>query len=107
MCDSHGCACAQAHLSDSWQSGDVMLQGTFYGQQSGQGDAAACSFGAKFSNTLGLSWKQGVQTYIAMNRPQYNNSQACGQCLMYRGTGPGIGMTPISSDWKMGLVDNV
>lgn len=55
----------------------------------------------------GLSWKAGVQTYIALNRAQYNNSQACGQCLMYRGLGPGIGMLPIPSDWQCGLVDNV
>lgn len=55
----------------------------------------------------GLSWKAGVQTYIALNHAQYNNSQACGQCLMYRGLGPGIGMLPIPSDWQYGLVDNV
>jgi hypothetical protein len=85
----------------------IAWQGTFYGQQSGQADGGACSFGAKFSNSLGLSWKQGVQTYIAINLAQYNNSMGCGQCLMYRGTGSGIGMTPITSDWKMGLVDNV
>lgn len=47
---------------------------------------------------------EGVQTYIALNRAQYNNSQACGQ---YRGLGAGIGMLPIPSDWQFGLVDNV
>ncbi|KAK9829053.1 hypothetical protein WJX72_003644 [[Myrmecia] bisecta] len=27
--------------------------------------------------------------------------------MMYRGTGPGIGTTPISSDWAYGFVDNL
>ncbi len=64
-------------------------------------DGASCLHGQ------GLSWKEGVQTYIALNRAQYNNSQACGQCLMYRGLGAGIGMLPIPSEWQFGLVDNV
>ncbi|CAL8463361.1 g2895 [Coccomyxa elongata] len=91
------------------QGGGVRYDGdgTYYGQQGGQNDGGACSFGKTFSNSLGLSWKAGVQTYIALNRAQYNNSQACGQCLMYRGLGPGIGMLPIPSDWQYGLVDNV
>jgi hypothetical protein len=62
----------------------VQAQGTYYGQQAGQDDAADCSFGKNFANTLGASWKTGVQTFAAMNRDQYNNSKACGQCIMYR-----------------------
>ena len=62
----------------------VQAQGTYYGQQAGQDDAADCSFGKNFANTLGASWQTGVQTFVAMNRNQYNNSKACGQCIMYR-----------------------
>ncbi|EIE27433.1 hypothetical protein COCSUDRAFT_39101 [Coccomyxa subellipsoidea C-169] len=86
---------------------EMSASGTYYGQQDGQNDGGACAFGKSFSNSLGLSWREGVQTYIALNRAQYNNSQACGQCLMYRGLGAGIGMLPIPSEWQFGLVDNV
>ena len=61
-----------------------MLQGTYYGQQGGQEDAASWGFGADFANSLGAEWTTGVQTFVAMNDPQYNNSLSCGQCLMYR-----------------------
>ena len=64
--------------------GLCVLQGTYYGQQGGQEDAASCGFGADFANTLGLEWTTGVQAFVAMNDPQYNNSVACGQCIMYR-----------------------
>ena len=61
-----------------------MLQGTYYGQQGGQEDAASCGFGGDFANSLGAEWTTGVQTFVAINDLQYNNSVACGQCLMYR-----------------------
>ncbi|KAK9829703.1 hypothetical protein WJX72_007439 [[Myrmecia] bisecta] len=81
--------------------------GTFYGQQSGQNDAGACTYGLHYGNTLGLDWSKGVQTYIALNNAQFDQSNACGLCLMYRGTGPGIGVTPISRNWTYGFVDNL
>lgn len=62
----------------------MLVQGTYYGQQSGQDDAGVCAYGKNFANTLGLEWSTGVQTLVAMNRDQYNNSKACGQCIMYR-----------------------
>ena len=65
-------------------AGHCALQGTYYGQQGGQEDAASCGFGADFANSLGAEWTTGVQTFVAMNDPQYNNSVSCGQCLMYR-----------------------
>ena len=72
-----------------WQSlskiyGACALQGTYYGQQSGQDNAAVCGFGKELANSLGAEWSTGVQTFVAMNHPQYNNSEACGQCIMYR-----------------------
>ena len=70
-------------VSDVGQ-GPHVLQGTYYGQQGGQEDAASCGFGANFASSLGAEWTTGVQTFVAMNNPQYNNSVACGQCLMYR-----------------------
>lgn len=60
------------------------LQVTYYGQQSGQDDAAVCAYGKNFADTLGAEWSTGVQTFVAINRDQYNNSKACGQCIMYR-----------------------
>eukprot|EP00884_Botryococcus_braunii_P000762 jgi/Botrbrau1/10687/Bobra.139_2s0017.1 len=92
--------------------------GTFYGQQSGQNDAGACSYGRNSANTLGLEWSQGVKTFIALNQAQFNRSEACGQCIMYRGLGDSpkckspigektCGTTPIQSEWQMGLVDNL
>ncbi|KAK9830390.1 hypothetical protein WJX72_011477 [[Myrmecia] bisecta] len=80
--------------------------GTFYGQQSNQNDNGTCTFGSNYGNTLGLEWSKGVQTYIALNRPHFDRSNACGLCLMYRGTSGGIGVTPISSKWTYGFVDN-
>ncbi len=62
----------------------VLVQGTYYGQQSGQDDAAACGYGKNFANSLSAEWSTGVQTFVAMNRQQYNNSNACGQCIMFR-----------------------
>ena len=64
-----------------WQ---MLAQGTYYGQQGGQDDAAACAYGNNFANSLSAEWSTGVQTFIAINREQYNNSQACGLCIMYR-----------------------
>eukprot|EP00884_Botryococcus_braunii_P000758 jgi/Botrbrau1/10683/Bobra.139_2s0013.1 len=95
-----------------------MGDGTFYGQQSGQNDLGECSFGEAKANTLGLPWSTGVFSFIAMNDEQWEYAGACGLCIMYRGLGdsprckssiPGeerCGTTPITSDWKMGLVDN-
>ena len=62
----------------------VLVQGTYHGQQSGQDDAAVCGYGKNFANTLTADWSTGVQTFVAINREQYNNSEACGQCIMYR-----------------------
>ena len=62
----------------------VLAQGTYYGQQSDQDDAAACGYGKNFANSLSAEWSTGVQTFVAMNRQQYNNSNACGQCIMFR-----------------------
>ena len=62
----------------------MLVQGTYYGQQSGQDDAAVCGYGKNFANTLSAEWSAGVQTFIAVNGAQYNNSVACGQCIMYR-----------------------
>ncbi|KAK9808944.1 hypothetical protein WJX72_006738 [[Myrmecia] bisecta] len=85
---------------DQLQHGD----GTFYG--AGQDAAGTCSFSENFANTNSLSWTAGVYNTIAMNDPDFDNSKACGMCLMYRATGTGIGTTPIGREWKRGFVNN-
>lgn len=82
------------------------MQGTFYGQQSGQDDMGACSYGKGVSDTLKLDWSNGVAATVAMNDCQFQESLACGLCLYFRGTGSGIGTTPLSRDWQFGFVDN-
>lgn len=61
-----------------------MVQGTFYGQQSGQDDNGICAFGKSFGNTLGLPWSSDIQNTVAMNQAQFSNAKACGLCIMYR-----------------------
>lgn len=85
----------------------VLVQGTFYGQQSGQNDWGACSYGKSVSNTLGLQWHTGVEANIALNNAQFQGGLACGMCLYFRGTGQGIGVTPLPTSWQFGFVDNL
>jgi hypothetical protein len=51
-----------------------IVQGTFYGQQSGQNDAGACSYGKNNANSLSYEWSTGVDTFIALNQAQFNSS---------------------------------
>lgn len=72
------------------------------------------------ANTDGLPWStvpQGAsdggtgmaKTYVALNHVDLAGGTACGSCIWFRGTGPGIGVEArkISTDWQYGLVDNV
>jgi len=83
------------------------LQGTFYGQQGNQDAAGTCSYGANDANTLNLEWTSKTQATIALNADQFQQGLACGLCMYYRGTGGGIGTTPIPSDWQFAFVDNL
>ena len=56
---------------------------------------------------MDLEWHTGVQTTIALNADQFQDSLACGMCLYFRGTGAGIGNTPIPSAWQFAFVDNL
>lgn len=92
-----------SHSKSAW----AVLQGTFYGQQGGQNDWATCSYGSKVSNTLKLDWANNVAANVAMNDCQFQEGLACGMCLYFRGTGRGLGMTPLSIEWQFGFVDNL
>ena len=71
------------------------MQGTFYGPG---GDAqGACSYGPNFANTLGLPATANTQNTIAMNDADFSTGLTCGMCIMYKGTGSGIGLTPLST----------
>ena len=71
------------------------LQATFYGPG---GDAeGTCSWGPNFANTLGLPATANTANTIAMNDVDFSAGLACGMCVMYIGTGGGIGTTPIST----------
>ena len=64
--------------------------GTYYGQHGGAGH---CSM--QFTNSAQLPWTNGVSYFVALNRPQYNDSSPCGTCVALHGTGPGIGTLPV------------
>ena len=45
---------------------------------------------------------------VAMNDDQFAGGAACGLCVMFRGTGTGIGTVPVSTnEWTFALVTNV
>ena len=53
------------------------------------------------------SWTAGTMVTIAMNHDQFNGGKGCGTCIMYRGIGGGVGVTPLSTtQWTMGIVNN-
>ena len=85
----------------------IFLQGTYYGQQGDQDSAGTCSYGSAKSNTLDLQWTAGIRNTVALNADQFQQGLACGTCLYYRGTGGGIGTTPLPSDWQLGFVGNM
>ena len=68
----------------------------------------ACSFNENFANTMSSSsWTAGTMVTIAMNHDQFNGGKGCGTCIMYRGIGGGVGVTPLSTtQWTMGIVNN-
>ena len=68
----------------------------------------ACSFNENFANTMSSSsWTAGTMVTIAMNHDQFNGGKGCGTCIMYRGVGGGVGVTPLSTtQWTMGIVNN-
>lgn len=80
--------------------------GTFYQLQAAGncGYESAPAIGA--STVKQLPWTSGIQTFVAINNPQYNNSLTCGQCLVYQGTGPGLGTTPIVEMPTYGFVSD-
>lgn len=80
------------------------MQGTFYG--AGQDSQGTCSFSANFANTNDLAWTTGAALTLALNDAQFDNSAACGLCVMYRGTGAGLGTTPIPTTYTLGFVNN-
>lgn len=94
-----------AQLVTAWDGGTA--QATFYGQDPDQDAKGACSFNENYANIMSYPWHQGTMVTIALNREQFDNSRGCGMCIMYRGTGGGIGVTPPSTtQWTMGIVNN-
>ena len=76
-------------------------QATFYGHEEGQDAQGACSFSENFANTNNLPWTKGISNTIALNDAQFANGAACGMCVMYQGTGEGIGTTPLATVRRM------
>jgi len=88
-------------------AGMCSVQGTFYGQQDGQDAQGTCSYNENFANSVKLPWTTGVDATIALNDAQFASGSGCGLCIKYRGTGAGLGTTPLStSEWKTGFVNN-
>ena len=84
-----------------------MLQGTFYGQQSDQDAAGACSYGKNFANSTRMPWSSNADMTVALNDAEWDLGAGCGLCVRFRGTGAGIGTTPIAtSHWQTGFVNN-
>ncbi|BDA51120.1 hypothetical protein COCOBI_17-3400 [Coccomyxa sp. Obi] len=89
---------------DYLQYGD----GTFYGHQQGQDAQGACSFSENYANAMNQAWADGAAITLALNRDNFDDSRGCGMCIMYRGIGGGIGVTPVSTtNWFMGIVNNI
>ena len=82
------------------------MQGTFYGQQADQDERGTCSFGRNFANTMHLPWSNGTHNTVALNDNMFSTSLPCGTCILYRGTGQGIGTTPIPQNWTRAIVNN-
>ena len=76
-------------------------QATFYGHEEAQDAQGACSFSENFANTNNLPWTKGISNTIALNDAQFANGAACGMCVMYQGTGEGIGTTPLATVRRM------
>ena len=77
-------------------------QGTYYGDAGGSG---TCSF--QYSDSTLLPWAAGTNFRVAMDQPFFFNSQSCGMCLSFRGTGPGSGANPIPLTTQYVLVSNL
>lgn len=62
----------------------------------------------KKKDTNSLPWTKGVSTTVALNDAQFANGAACGLCIMYQGTGEGLGTTPLGTGdrWYRGFVNN-
>ena len=78
---------------------DYTGDGTYYGQHGGAGH---CSM--QFTDSAQLPWTTGVSYFVALNRPQYNDSLPCGTCVALHGTGPGIGTLPVPQTVAYALV---
>ena len=92
---SLGASLASDTLFNQNYTGD----GTYYGDHGGAGH---CSM--QFTDSAKLPWTNGVSYFVALNRPQYNDSLPCGTCIALRGTGPGVGTLPIPATVEYALV---
>ena len=54
-----------------------------------------------------MPWSSGSNHTLALNDAMFDGSNGCGLCVKYRGTGSGIGTTPLSTtQWYTGFVNN-
>ena len=75
-------------------SGQDLFGPQFAGDLTYYATAAPPAFGhCSFPETL-LPWSTNIKNFIALNAPQYGDSQPCGLCLRASGTGAGSGLTP-------------
>ncbi len=81
--------------------------GTFYNLGSSTGNCGFEAVSAIDAATVKqLPWASGIDTFVAINNAQYNGSLTCGQCLVYHGTGSGLGTTPIAQIPQYGFVSD-
>lgn len=86
----------------------VLVQATYYGNN---GWAGSCMGEIRWANGRynAAAWPpSGGQfgTRVALNSRQYSQNM-CGKKLMFRGTGKGIGNSPVSTSWQRGMVTNL
>ena len=54
-----------------------------------------------------MPWSSGANHTLALNDAMFDGSNGCGLCVKYRGTGTGLGTTPLSTtQWYTGFVNN-
>ena len=80
--------------------------GTFY-QLQGSGN---CGYERVIPLGVGtyeqLPFATGIDTFVALNSPQYEGPSSCGQCLVYMGTGAGSGTTPVAGTPQYAMTNN-
>ncbi|KAK9808915.1 hypothetical protein WJX72_006363 [[Myrmecia] bisecta] len=91
-------AAASSSSSSSSFAGDQSGKATYYG--------AGSDGGSWCKGNKGLTGYPGLPT-VALNGVQFNGGQYCNACVLVKGTGDGLGGTPVSSAPQKYTINNI